>query len=68
MKYRVARLLKKGDWIIRKEDGRSLEVYSVELFGQYQKVKVNCIIPSSQDGSEFVAGTTIRALFNDEIE
>ena len=68
MRYRDARLLKKGDWIVRKEDKKLLEVYSVELFGQYQKVKINCIIPSSQDGSEFVAGTTIRALFNDEVE
>lgn len=68
MKYRDAKNIVKGDWVTRKSDRVQLEVDSVELFGQYQKAKFNCILPLSKGGSDFVAGTTITYLFNDEVE
>lgn len=68
MKYREARLLKPGDTVIRKPDKVLLTVHSIEAFGQHKKVKINCILPSNKGGAEYVAGTTITSLFNDEVE
>lgn len=41
MKYRDAKNLQKGDKVTRK-DGKILTVESIELYGQFKKVKVNC--------------------------
>ena len=44
MKYRDAKLLKEGDFIARKNDPNVLlKIISIEIFGQYKKVKVTCI-------------------------
>ncbi len=56
MKYRDARLLKPGDQVIRKNDNLPLVVDSVELYGQFKTVKINCLNE----------GTTV-SLFNEEV-
>lgn len=68
MRYRDARLLKPGDMVIRKSDKILLTVHSIEAYGQHKKVKINCLLPANQGGAEYVAGTTITSLFNDEVE
>lgn len=57
MRYRDARLLHNGDQVIRKSDKVPMMVESVELFGQYKKVKLNCLI-----------GDTLVVVYNDEVE
>lgn len=56
MRYREARLLKPGDEVIRKEDNLTMMVTSVEAYGQFKTVKINC---SSGDIKD--------TLFNDEV-
>jgi hypothetical protein len=68
MRYRDARLLQAGEMVIRKSDRMLLTVQSIEAYGQHKKVKINCILLANQDGCEYVAGTTIVSLFNDEVE
>lgn len=57
MRYRDAKNLHNGDEVTRKEDKAVLTVKSIELFGQYKKVKLNC-----------VCGNTLVVVYNDEIE
>lgn len=68
MKYREAKELKAGDQVRCKKDKIFLIVKEVFIYGQHKIVKIDCIVPASQGGSEYCAGTTIRTLFNDEIE
>lgn len=57
MKYRDAKNLHNGDEVTRKVDGVSMKVESIEVYGQYKTVKLNCLI-----------GNTLIVHFNDEIE
>lgn len=57
MKYRDAKQLHNGDQVIRKSDGTAMVVSSIEVYGQYKKVKINCLI----DNSYFT-------YFNDEVQ
>ena len=68
MQYRYAKELKVGDQVKCKADKTFLIVKEVYIYGQYKRVKLDCIVPASQGGSEYCAGTTIKTLFNDEIE
>lgn len=44
MKYRDAKNLKVGDFIAHKEDHNKLyKIVSIEIFGQFKKVKVTVI-------------------------
>lgn len=57
MKYREAKGLNIGDEIFRKEDNLSLIVKDIEVYGQFKKVKINCIF----DGIYI-------SIFNDEVK
>jgi hypothetical protein len=57
MRYRDAKKLHNGDEVIRKSDKVSMIVNSVECYGQYKKVKINCIINGS-----------LTSIYNDEVE
>jgi hypothetical protein len=58
MKYRDAKELHSGDQVQRKRDKVFFIVNDVEIFGQYKKVKLNCV---AENGS-------YETLYNDEIE
>ena len=57
MRYREAKLLHNGDEVILKSDKTILLVKSLEVFGQYKKVKLNCVNDSGRAYS----------VYNDEI-
>jgi len=57
MKYRDAKNLQSGDEVVRKADSATLIVDSIELYGQFKKVKINCLL-----------GDNKTSIFNDEIE
>lgn len=57
MRYRDARLLKVGDEVVRKSDKLTMTVTSIEAFGQFKTVKINC-----------VSGDIKATLFNEEVE
>jgi hypothetical protein len=57
MKYRDAKNLQPGDEVTRLSDKKILTVESTELYGQYKKVKINCLFKDSK-----------ISIFNDEIE
>lgn len=59
MKYRDAKNLHNGDQVIRKEDKAIYIVNSVEAFGQYKIVKINCLAEGTN---------TLTSLYNDEVE
>lgn len=67
MKYRDAKLKKVGDWITRKSDKLVLKIDSMEIFGQYKKVKFRCILPTEAGGSFYCDGLTYVSLFNEEV-
>lgn len=58
MKYRDAKLLHNGDQVIRKYDDIAFIVNSIEVFGQYKKVKINCIGENN----------SYETLYNDEVK
>ena len=58
MQYRYAKSLHNGDQVTRKYDGALFIVKDTEVFGQYKKVKINCV---DADG-------VYETLFNDEVE
>ena len=58
MKYRDAKELRSGHIVIRKGDAVVFTISSIEVFGQYKKVKLNCL---AEDGS-------VETLYNDDIE
>jgi hypothetical protein len=62
MKYRDAKKLHNEDQVIRKENGATLIVKSVEVFGQYKKVKLSCVEWKENGTGAYVS------LFHDEIE
>ena len=68
MKYRDAKHLKKNDWITRKKDNLRLQIDSIEIFGQYKKVKVTCILPTEAGGSYYVQGLTYVSMYNEEFD
>jgi hypothetical protein len=68
MKYRDAKKLHNGDEVIRKKDKLVLTISSVEIFGQYKKVKFMCLLPHSKGGDLYCAGSTYTSLYNDEVE
>lgn len=57
MKYRDAKNLQAGDQVTRVSDSKTLVVESVELYGQYKTVKINC-----------TDGEVKSSLFNEEIK
>jgi hypothetical protein len=58
MRYIYAKELHEGDQVKRKSDQVVFVVNSIELFGQYKKVKLNCVAENGMP----------ETLFNDEIE
>jgi len=58
MQYRYAKLLNNGDQVIRSCDGLPFIVKDTEVFGQFKKVKINCV---DENG-------VYETLFNDEVE
>lgn len=58
MRYRNAKNLLNGDEVERKVDKQIMTVVDIEVYGQYKKVKINCVD---------VVGSHI-SLFNDEVE
>lgn len=62
MKYRDAKNLQNGDEVIRKVDQVSLIISDIEVYGQYKKVRLNCI--QHVEGS----GGLRVSLFHDEVE
>jgi hypothetical protein len=58
MRYRDAKNLREGDIVIYKPSMKSYTVRSIELYGQYKKVKITCYIPGD-------AGNTI--FYNEEV-
>lgn len=68
MRYRDAKNLHNGDQVTRKKDKLVLTVNSVEVYGQYKKVKLMCLLPHSAGGDLYCAGSTYIGLYNDEIE
>lgn len=57
MKYREAKQLIIGDHVKRKSDQAILHVQCIEIYGQYKKVRINCLLEK-----------TIVSVFNDEVE
>jgi len=58
MPYRYAKVLHNGDQVIRKCDGIPFIVKDIEVFGQFKKVKINCVDEAG----------VYETLFNDEVE
>jgi len=58
MKYREAKQLHKDDQVIRKTDDLVLIVSSIEVYGQYKKVRLNC----------FTEDNISISLFHDEVK
>jgi hypothetical protein len=58
MRYRDAKKLHNEDQVTRKSDGVILTVLNVEVYGQYMKVRLNCVDPNNAAVS----------LFHDEVE
>jgi hypothetical protein len=62
MKYRYAKNLHNEDQVTRKEDKALLIVKSIEVYGQYKKVKLNCVEYKDSGTGAYVS------LFHDEVE
>lgn len=58
MRYRDAKKLQNGDQITRKSDKVVLTITSTEVYGQYMKVRFNCVD----------IGNAAVSLFHDEVE
>jgi hypothetical protein len=50
MKYRDAKNIHKGDEVIRIHDDLSLIVSSIEVYGQFKKVRLNCYETNTSGG------------------
>lgn len=43
MRYREAKNLEQDDIVFRISDGESFQVIDIEVYGQYKRVRINCL-------------------------